>query len=175
MLADMWLHPNPIPNFELTNQDGKTFKLRELANSHVLVGFIFTTCGIPHACPLTTQKMHDVGELWKKARAAGKTKRHKLQLLSCTIDPENDTPAVLKSYGQLLRRDFPDWTFATGPEELMMKALPGMFGVIAKRHGDKGEIAHTVKVALLQPGLRSIKEWADNRFKPQDVVDIILK
>ena len=174
MLADMWLYPNPIPNFALTDQSGKTFKLRTLANSYVLVGFIFTTCGNPRACPLTTQKMHTVGKLWKQAERKGKTRKRKLHLLSLTIDPENDTPAALASYSHLLRRDFPAWTFATGPEDLMTEALPRMFGVVARK-GAKGEIEHTVKVALLRPGLRSMKEWTNNRFEPRDVVKLVIR
>jgi cytochrome oxidase Cu insertion factor (SCO1/SenC/PrrC family) len=173
-LAESWVHPRPIPNFELTNQDGRTFRVREFADGYVLVGFIFTTCGNPKACPLTTEKMRQVGKLWRERDKRGDTKGKKLRLLTLTIDPENDTPKVLASYGQLLRREFPAWTFATGPEELMQDVLPGMFGVLAEPDG-KGDIAHTVKVALLGPALRPLEEWKDNRFEPKKVVELVLR
>jgi cytochrome oxidase Cu insertion factor (SCO1/SenC/PrrC family) len=172
-LADHWISPQPLPNFELIDQSGKAFRLRDLSDGFVLVGFIFTTCGNPKACPLTTQKMHEVQQLWSatdKAKIGGR----KLYLLTLTIDPENDTPEVLASYGALLRKDFDDWIFATGPEELMETALPNMFGVLAKAD-DKGEIAHTVKVALLGPGLRPLEEWKNNRFEPEEVIEQILR
>jgi cytochrome oxidase Cu insertion factor (SCO1/SenC/PrrC family) len=172
-LAKMWLHPNPLPNFQLTNQDGKPFFLAGLAKHYLLVGFIFTTCGNPKACPRTTQKMHDVARLWQANAKRGATGGRSLHLLTCTIDPDSDSPAVLKSYGEALRKSFPDWTFATGPEELMSEVLPAMFGV--RRGAKKGatEMAHTVKVALLKPGLRPYKEWLDNDFEPGDVVKLI--
>jgi protein SCO1/2 len=171
-LAHGWQRGNAIPNFELVNQDGERFRLSSFANDYVFIGFIFTTCGVPKACALTTQKMFEVGKLWAARAKAGKTGGKTLHLLTLTIDPENDTPEILRSYGESMRRDVPNWTLATGPEELMQKTLPMMFGVRAAEAD--GTIAHDVKAALLRPGLRSEKEWKDNGFEPKEIVELIL-
>jgi protein SCO1/2 len=118
--------------------------------------------------------MHEVGKLWSARQKAGTTEGRKLRLLSLTFDPETDSPAVLASYSELVRRDVPDWIFATGPEELMEKALPSMFDVIARRN-DQGTLNHTVRVALLGPGLRAQQIWTDNAFTPKEVVERVLR
>ncbi len=174
LLLDAWDYPAPVPNFELTNQDGKKFHLDEFSKSYVLVGLIFTNCSVPKACPLTTKKMREVQELWAKRQAAGKTQGRKLQLLTLTFDPSADSPAALKKYGEKYGANFSNWTFATGPDELMSKGLPSLLGVLAMPEGG-GSFAHSVKAALLAPGLNDYKEWNDNAFAPQEVVDLVLK
>ena len=174
MLAEGWIRPNPIPNFQLTDHRARRFQLGELRDGHVLVGFIFTSCSVPKACPLTTSKMHEIGKRWRELEERGGTKGNKLTLLSLTFDPETDTPPVLASYSELVRRDVPGWIFATGPDELMESALPAMFDVDAQRT-DAGSIDHTVRVALLEPGLRLSRAWTDNAFEPQAVIDLVLR
>ncbi len=172
-LADAWEYPDPIPNFELMDQDGKRFHLAELSESYVLVGFVFTHCSIPAACPLTMAKMQQVQQLWAKQKKDGKTRGRKLHLLTLTFDPENDTPEVFKAYGEARRIDFSTWILATGPTALMEDALPSLFGVLALPNG-RGSIAHSVKIALLAPGLESVREWDDNKLEPEDVVRLVL-
>ncbi len=173
-LVETWEYPAPIPNFELTNQDGKRFHLAEFSKSYVLVGLIFTRCSVPKACPLTTTKMRDVQKLWAKRQAAGTTRGRELQLLTLTFDPGTDTPPVLKKYGEKYGADFSNWTFATGPDGLMSTGLPSLLGLLAMPEGG-GSYAHSVKAALLAPGLSDYKEWNDNAFIPQEVVDLVLK
>jgi protein SCO1 len=172
-MAASWVYPNPLPSFPLVDHEGRSFRLAELRTGHVLVGLIFTHCSIPKACPLTTQKMHEVGKLWRERDEAGDTKGQALRLLTLTFDPEVDTPEVLNSYSELVRKDVPSWLFATGPVDLMETTLPRMFGVIANK-GSDGAIAHDVKVALLGPGLRPMQIWTDNAFEPADVVARVL-
>jgi cytochrome oxidase Cu insertion factor (SCO1/SenC/PrrC family) len=173
MMANVWHEGDAIPNFELTDQAGKSFRMSRLANGYVLLGFIFTTCSVPKACALTTQKMLEVGKLWTEKQKAGKTGDRELHLLTVTIDPENDTPDVLASYSELLRKDVPAWTFATGPEELMQQVLPSMFGVRARK--EQGSIAHTIKAGLLRPGLRVEKQWKNNSFTAKEIVEMVLR
>jgi protein SCO1/2 len=174
-MADAWVHPNPIPSFPLVDQEGEPFRLGELRDAYVLVGLIFTHCSMPKACPLTTQKMHEVGKLWRRAEQNGETAGKTLRLLTLTFDPEADTPEVLKAYSELVRRDVPNWIFATGPTELMEERLPQMFGVIAGEKTPEGDIAHSVKVALLGPGLRPRHTWTDNAFDPEEIVEQVLR
>ena len=68
--------------------------------------------------------------------------------------------------------DLARWTLATGPEELVTSALPSLFGVLALPRGE-ADIQHTVKVALLGPGLRIAREWKDNELTPDEVIGIV--
>ena len=82
----------PAPPFTLTSQDGKSVALADLRGKVLAVTFIYTGC--PDICPLVTQKMVDV------QNALGAEFGAKIAFVSITLDPEHDTPAVLKDYAQ---------------------------------------------------------------------------
>jgi len=82
----------PAPVFTLTSQDGAPVALADLRGKVVAVTFIYTEC--PDICPLLTQKMVQVqNELGAKFGA-------KVAFVSISLDPEHDTPEVLKDYAQ---------------------------------------------------------------------------
>jgi len=95
-----------IPDVVLTDADAQPVRLRELlaAQQPVMVNFIFTTCGT--ICPVMSKVFSDVpGRL-------GDAEKN-LRMVSISIDPENDTPAKLKTYAG----NFPanaQWKFLTG-------------------------------------------------------------
>ena len=169
-----WEEDDPIPDVPLINHEGGTFQLADLDGQHILIGFIFSRCPNPKACPLTMQRFQAVQKAWAAARESGSFKDEELHLLVVTLDPEFDTPAGLKSYGEVYGADLNLWTLATGESELVAKELPSLFNVIALKRGD-GDINHGVKVALLGPGRVPLQEWPDNEFTAQDVLDLIGK
>lgn len=75
--------------FELTNQDGKRVTDKDFRGRYMLVFFGYTFC--PDVCPTTLQLMTQA--LDKMGPAA-----NNIQPVFITIDPDRDTPAVLKSY-----------------------------------------------------------------------------
>ena len=75
--------------FALTTQDGTTLTDRELRGAPFLVFFGFTHC--PDICPT---KLFEISETLRAAGSQGA----KLRALFVTVDPERDTPAVMKSY-----------------------------------------------------------------------------
>ena len=98
-----------IPDVSLTDADARAVRLKELlaASEPVMLNFIFTSCGA--ICPVMSQVFSQVaGQLGAEGA--------RLRLVSISIDPENDTPAELKSYGQ--RFNATDrWRFLTGRVE----------------------------------------------------------
>lgn len=95
-----------IPDVMLTDSNGKQVALRQLleTNQPVMVNFIFTTCGT--ICPVMVKVFSDLPQhLGKDAR--------NLRMISISIDPQNDTPAKLRSYAQEHGADS-RWTFLTG-------------------------------------------------------------
>ena len=75
--------------FSLTAQDGKTLTDKDLKGAPFLVFFGFTHC--PDICPT---KLFEISEVLRAAGAKGE----KLRALFVTVDPERDTPEVMKSY-----------------------------------------------------------------------------
>jgi protein SCO1 len=178
-LYDRWEHPDPIPDFALVDQHGKRFGLGQLGRQHVLIGFIYTRCPLPQACPLTIQTMRRVHARWRELAAQGQDQdqgqdqARNLTLLGVTLDPDFDTPERLRAYAEARGLDLGDWILATGPRELVHSALPSLFNVLALP-GASGDIQHTVKVALLGPGLTLVREWTDDELSAPDIVDQII-
>ncbi|MFO0566860.1 MAG: SCO family protein [Polyangiaceae bacterium] len=170
-LFDAWEYPAPLPDFELVDQDGRPFRLHSLLGSYTFVSFAFSSCQVVAACPTTMKKMAEVQVLWL---ANSQSESKKLRLVTFTLDPENDTPKVLREYGRLNGADFSVWTLATGPYGLMTEGLPSLLGIMAMRD-QKGTLNHGVKAALLDPELRSLREWEDNGFSAEDVVGAVLR
>ena len=104
-----------VPDVTLVNQNGKKVKLNELLNAEdgVLVDFVFTTCTT--ICPLLSIGFSD---FQKKLGAESK----KVQLVSISIDPENDTPKLMKAYLQRYGAQ-PGWDYLTGNREDIDKVL----------------------------------------------------
>jgi protein SCO1 len=94
----------PVADFTLTNQDGRITARADFTNRVWLADIVFTRCAGP--CPRLTQQMRQVQDLLPKESGA--------KLVTLTTDPEFDTPAVLKKYGERFGADFSRWTFLTG-------------------------------------------------------------
>lgn len=132
----------PLPAFELTTADSKPFSRETLLGRVWVANFIFTTC--PTVCPKLTKRM---GEIQAQTRDLGEA----LQLVSFTVDPENDTPEVLARYarenGATSR-----WTFVTGPLDRIEAAVMKGFK-IAMGKADSGgglmTIFHGEKLVLV--------------------------
>jgi protein SCO1/2 len=141
-------------DFTLTNQDNKPFRLSQLRGEVVLVSFIFTTCN--GTCPATTHRMSQV------AQALGGQKAH---LVSITLDPKRDTPAVLREYMRLYDVDPKRWTFLTGtPKEI--DGVLSDWGMWV-RHTSGGSLDHPSRVFLLDRRGRLREIYNLDFFRPE--------
>jgi protein SCO1/2 len=95
-----------VPDVVLINQDGARVKLASLLNGDqpVVVDFIYGTCTT--ICPVLSAGYVN---LQSKLAVEGRRPR----LISITIDPENDTPYIMKEYLKRFRAK-PGWDFLTG-------------------------------------------------------------
>ena len=104
-----------VPDVTLVNQDGARVKLKNLVNSNkpVVLDFIFGTCTT--ICPVLSAGF---SSLQKKLDQNSSN----VHLVSITIDPENDTPKVMKEYLKRYRAK-PGWDFLTGSREDIEKVM----------------------------------------------------
>lgn len=91
-----------VPQFELTNQQGRKFDRASLQGHVWIADFIFTNC--ESSCPRMSSKMHSI----QKATDSN------VRLVSFTVDPARDTPPALEAYGKKYSADESRWTFLTG-------------------------------------------------------------
>lgn len=95
-----------VPDFTLSDPDGTLFGPADFAGKVVILHFVYTRC--PDACPLHTEKLADV-----QARINATPMKDRVQFVTITSDPENDTPEVLRDYGVIHGMDPANWTFLT--------------------------------------------------------------
>jgi protein SCO1 len=93
-----------IADFTLTNQNGQLETLTGLSNHVWIADIIFTRCAGP--CPRMTGQMKSLQTLLPATSGAN--------LVTLTTDPDNDTPVVMKRYGERFNADFNRWKFLTG-------------------------------------------------------------
>ena len=155
-----------VPDFTLVNQSGKTIHLHQFRGKPLLLTFIYTRCPFPEYCPRLTNNFSQVmQQLQKDPKVFGEA-----QLLSISIDPEHDKPAVLRSYGERYvgRVDprFAHWQFAAGsPEEVRQTA--DFFG-LAYNQKD-GQIVHGLVTVLIGKDGKVAKVYSGNDWKPDQV------
>jgi len=97
-----------LAQFELVECRGETVTLEDLRGRPAVLEFMFTTCAGP--CPAMTANMSLL-----QAELAGTDVR----LVSISVDPDTDTPEVLRAYSDAYGADPERWWFLTGSEEQM--------------------------------------------------------
>ena len=155
-----------VPDFSLVNQDGQKILLQQFRGKPLLLTFIYTRCPFPDYCLRMSHNFLEIMQQLQKSSQA----IDNVQLLSISIDPQQDTPTVLRRYGEdyvgSLDPRFQHWQFATGsPEEVRKTA--DFFG-LAYNQKD-GQIVHSLSTALIGKDGKVIKVYSGNDWKPEDV------
>lgn len=111
--AVQWLRRPPappvlgrVPDFALTNRDGRTVRLADLAGAPWIADFVFTRCA--GSCPLMTLRMQRLNK--ELPPDIG------VRLVSITVDPDYDTPQVLQAYAESFSAPG-RWLFLTGEKD----------------------------------------------------------
>lgn len=157
-----------VPDYTMVNQDGKDIRLHNFRGKVLLLTFIYTRCPIPEYCNLMSSNFAKVDrQLQQQADVYAKT-----HLLSITIDPEYDTPKVLRSYGaahteRYEAETFAHWDFATGTMD-QIKGVAQFFGLRYFQGND--QIVHGLRTVIVSPEGKVVKVYRDNTWKPEEVV-----
>jgi protein SCO1/2 len=154
----------PAPPFELTSHDKRTVRLRDLRGKVVLVSFIFTTCA--GSCPATSARMATAAQ---QMQQQGLFKGGGVRLVSITLDPKRDTPAVLRRYRDVYEVDGADWDFLTGKPADVEKVWTA-WGMWA-RPLPSGSLDHPSRVFLVDKRGRIREVYNLDYFKPEWVVE----
>ena len=96
-----------VPDFTLTERSGEKLPLNDLKGKVWIADFIFTNCG--GSCPIMSSTMANFQEQLKDVK--------NILLVSFSVDPERDTPDVLKEYANLYKASPSRWLFLTGEKD----------------------------------------------------------
>jgi len=124
-----------IPAFQLTSQSGQPFDSKSLDGDIWVADFIFTTC--PGPCPRMSSQMRVVQTAVESIRD--------VKLVSFTVDPKNDTPAVLAAYATRYHAEPGRWFFLTGEQAALETLCRNGFKL-----GDvDGSLVHSTRFVLV--------------------------
>lgn len=127
----------PAPAFALIDQNSQPISNESLRGNVWVAAFIFTQCAGP--CPMMSSKM---------AELQGAVPDKSVKLVSFTVDPERDTPDVLKKYAETFNADESRWHFLTGETQAMYDVAAGMKMAASPATPDT-EIMHSTKFLLV--------------------------
>jgi protein SCO1/2 len=129
-----------IPEFAFTNQDGQTIGRAEMEGKITIVDFFFTSC--PSICPVMSKEMERVNDMFRD--------EPNVQIMSISIDPEYDTPAILKEYATEHNAIPGKWHFLSGPkDETYQLARCGFVIPTVDGNGVPDDFVHTDKFILV--------------------------
>lgn len=149
-----------LPDFALYDQDGRVVPVSRFRGRQIMLNFIYTRCPVATMCPAATLRMMEVQQHARNAHVPD------LELISITLDPEYDTPGVLKQYAAARAIDTRNFSFLTGPETAIRDLLT-QFGVIAEFKD--GLLKHSLATLLINEQGRIIhradgSEWSVEEF-----------
>jgi protein SCO1 len=148
----------PAPEFTLTSQDGALVTLADFRGKVVAVTFIYTLCTA--TCPVLTPMMSFVQD------RLGADFGAKIAFVSITVDPERDTPEILKEYGQAFGANFAGWSFLTGAPAAIQD-VTRRYGVYASKT-ETGDVDHTFLTSIVDPrGILRV-QYLGVRFDPEE-------
>ncbi len=158
-----------VPDFKLTNEDGRTIHLAQFKGRVLLLTFVYTRCPLPDYCIRMSRNFAQID----KALQADPSLYAKTHLLSISFDPKVDTPTVLKSYGETYiggdaRRAFAHWDFAV-PSMGELAALTQFFDV-GITPGDGSTLTHSLSTALIGKDGRVRAWYPTNEWTPDEVL-----
>jgi protein SCO1 len=148
----------PAPDFTLTSQDGAQVALADFRGRVVAVTFIFTMCTL--TCPVLTPMMSFVQD------RLGDDFGSKIAFVSITVDPERDTPEVLKEYAEAFGANPVGWSFLTG-DPGAIQDVTRRYGVYAAKAGN-GDVDHTFLTSIVdRRGILRV-QYLGVRFDPEE-------
>jgi protein SCO1/2 len=133
--------PEPLPvlgqveDFTLTDQNGEPFGMKDLKGRVWVADFFFSNC--PGPCPRMSTLM---GDIQRETRDI-----EELRIVSITVDPERDSPEVMKAYGQRYGAIDGRWYFLTGPTEVLNRLASKDFSLFDV----DGSLQHSTRFALI--------------------------
>jgi protein SCO1/2 len=128
-----------LPSFELVNQDAQPFGSAQLAGKIWIADFIFTTC--PGPCPIISTRMSELQKPLQKTD---------IHFVSFTVDPEKDTPEVLRAYAEKLHAQPARWDFLTGTRDAIWALMRDGFKLtILDGSDEEGSLTHSPHLVLV--------------------------
>ena len=129
-----------VPSFQFLNQDSLLISEKDYEGKVYIVEFFFTTC--PTICPVMNSNLVEIQEEFRDLDNFG--------VASFTINPEYDTPGVLKKYAEKYGINDLDWHLMTGDRQAIFDLANIGFNIFASENPEvPGGFEHSGLFALV--------------------------
>ncbi len=128
-----------VPAFQLTNQNGQPFGSAQLTGKIWIADFVFTSCPGPY--PMISSRMSEMQRPLEKSD---------VRLVTFSVDPETDTPEVLRGYAERLHAKPGRWEFLTGDKDAIYNLTREGFKLaVAEGEDEDAEVVHSTRAVLV--------------------------
>jgi protein SCO1/2 len=154
-----------LADAKLVDQTGAPSPLSAYRGHRVALTFIYTRCPLPEFCPLMDRNFAAVQKTVASTPALAD-----VRLITVTIDPAYDTPAVLKDYAGRRGADPKIWSFLTG-EPAEVNRFGSQLGVYVEHNPQNAiDITHNLRTAVIDPNGQLVKVYNGNSWTPSELV-----
>ncbi len=155
-----------IPDFALIDQNSKPFRFSDLRGKTIAINFIYTRCPLPDVCPRLSANFAVLQRRFRQQ--TGK----ELVLLSITIDPQFDSPEVLRDYANRWGAHPDAWRFLTGPAAEIQR-VAGNLGLVY--WPDEGSLGHNSTTSIIGRDGRLAAIVEGSSFRVGQLGDLIAR
>jgi len=154
-----------ISDATFVDQNGAPASLAAYRGHRVAMTFIYTRCPLPEFCPLMDRNFAAV------QKTIGSTPSlADVRLVTVTLDPAFDTPAVLKPYAKQRGADPKIWSFLTG-EPAEINKFGSQLGIYVEHNPQSAiDITHNLRTVVIDPDGRLVKVHNGNSWTPSELV-----
>jgi protein SCO1/2 len=161
----------PVPDVTLTDQDARPLRLSSWRGQPYVITFSYTRCPLEEYCPLMMQRFAALEKATAADPALGGAR-----LLTVTLDPERDTPALLRTYGAKYATGkagdpFSRWRLVTGKPD-QVKPLAAFFGLDYYTEST-GQVIHSLRTAVIDPDGKVARVFESNTWKVEAVLEAL--
>ena len=156
----------PVRDADLVDQSGARRSLADWRGYVLAVTFVYTRCPLPNFCPLIDRHFADVQE---QVRSSSDL-QSRVHLVSVTLDPEYDTPAVLLRHAGQLKADPAVWSLLTGSRE-QVETFASQFGVsVTRESAQPNEVVHNLRTAVVDGNGRLVTILNGGDWQPAALI-----
>ena len=167
--SDILDEGDAVPDDPLVDQGGAARPLPSLRGHRLALTFIYTRCPLPDFCPMMDRQFAALQDTIRKTPGLAD-----VRLVSVTLDPEFDTPAVLDAHARKLGADPRLWYFATGERDRVL-AVARRFGVLTEQGESPDLVVHNLRTAVIDADGRLVSVRSGNMWTPAELVADIEK
>ncbi|MBI2187218.1 MAG: SCO family protein [Acidobacteria bacterium] len=162
--ADLLKEGEVVPDHALVDHTGTPRPLSSLRGGRIALTFMYTRCPLPDFCPLMDKHFAAVQQEIRTSPDLSD-----VRLVSVTLDPDYDVPAVLERHAKALGAERGRWYFLTGkPDDVL--AFAKRFGVTAQSGDPDIGLVHNLRTAVIDAHGRLVTAYSGNTWTPAELV-----